>query len=232
MKYMNNHYGQSRIFGKARFKFPMQLQFFAESEGGEPAVDTPDGGSSSAPEEPKLSHEQLLEKLAEAETRALKSQADADKWKAAHDKTSSELANTKKQLSARMTAEEQADAAKKEAEDAKDARIAELESREKVRDFTELLMDKDIGMEKKEAKELAQMLVDGDLEKSLSILGKHIKAIKDSAYQQALKDRPDIAAGHGTADKKSLAAELAVKSAKKNTTADTAILKNYIVGGF
>ena len=33
MKYMNNHYGMSRVFGKARCKVPMNLQYFAE--GGE-----------------------------------------------------------------------------------------------------------------------------------------------------------------------------------------------------
>lgn len=33
MKYMNNHYGMSRVFGKARCKMPMNLQYFAE--GGE-----------------------------------------------------------------------------------------------------------------------------------------------------------------------------------------------------
>lgn len=34
MKYMNNHYGMSRIFGNARCKMPMNLQFFAEGDGG------------------------------------------------------------------------------------------------------------------------------------------------------------------------------------------------------
>lgn len=33
MKYMNNHYGSSRVFGKARCKLPMDLQFFAEPDG-------------------------------------------------------------------------------------------------------------------------------------------------------------------------------------------------------
>ena len=33
MKYMNNHYGSSRVFGKARCKMPMNLQFFAEPDG-------------------------------------------------------------------------------------------------------------------------------------------------------------------------------------------------------
>lgn len=33
MKYMNNHYTQSRLFGNARCKMPMDLQFFAEGDG-------------------------------------------------------------------------------------------------------------------------------------------------------------------------------------------------------
>lgn len=42
MKYMNNHYTGSRVFGKARCKMPMNLQFFAEGDGGG------SGGGSSA----------------------------------------------------------------------------------------------------------------------------------------------------------------------------------------
>lgn len=34
MKYMNNHYGTSRVFGKAHCKVPMNLQFFSEGDGG------------------------------------------------------------------------------------------------------------------------------------------------------------------------------------------------------
>ena len=33
MKYMNNRYGCSKIFGNARCKMPMNLQFFAEQDG-------------------------------------------------------------------------------------------------------------------------------------------------------------------------------------------------------
>lgn len=32
MKYMNNHFGNSRIFGGVKFKMPMNLQIFAEGE--------------------------------------------------------------------------------------------------------------------------------------------------------------------------------------------------------
>lgn len=34
MKHMNNHYGVSRIFGRAHCAMPMNLQFFAEPDGG------------------------------------------------------------------------------------------------------------------------------------------------------------------------------------------------------
>ena len=34
MKFMNNHYGVSRIFGRAHCAMPMNLQFFAELDGG------------------------------------------------------------------------------------------------------------------------------------------------------------------------------------------------------
>lgn len=45
MKYMNNHFGNSRVFGKARCKMPMNLQFFAE--GGEGGAGGGAGGSAS-----------------------------------------------------------------------------------------------------------------------------------------------------------------------------------------
>lgn len=45
MKYMNNRFGNSRVFGKARCKMPMDLQFFAE--GGEGGAGGGAGGSAS-----------------------------------------------------------------------------------------------------------------------------------------------------------------------------------------
>lgn len=45
MKYMNNHFGNSRVFGKARCKMPMDLQFFAE--GGEGGAGGGAGGGAS-----------------------------------------------------------------------------------------------------------------------------------------------------------------------------------------
>lgn len=47
MKYMNNHFGSSRVFGKARCKVPMNLQFFAEGGEGGAEGGGAGGGSSS-----------------------------------------------------------------------------------------------------------------------------------------------------------------------------------------
>ena len=60
MKFMNNHYGVSRIFGRAHCVMPMNLQFFAEPEVEEPQE---------MPEEPVESRGQ------QAARKALKEQA-------------------------------------------------------------------------------------------------------------------------------------------------------------
>ena len=222
MKFKN----MNRIFGNA--KMPMNLQFFADGEGGE-TPETADGedagGETPETKDNNPTYEQLVAQLAQE-------RADKEKYKNLNDKSSREAAEYKKQLRTKLTAEEQEDIAKKEADEAKDARIKELEEKMAIIDNTSFWVGKSIGMDETLAKATAEAEAKGDKEAFRKNIEKHIKSIRDSAYQQALKDRPDIAAGHGTADKKSLAAELAVKSAKKNTTADTAILKNYIVGGF
>ena len=178
-------------------------------------------------EETKPSYEQLVEELARSRANEAKAVADSARFKNSIDDLTKKNGELTKQVRERMTAEEQEQIAKKEADEAKDARIAELEAREKIRDYTELLMDKDIGMAKKEAKDLSEMLVNGDFEKSLEILGKHIKTIKDEAYQQAMSDRPAINAGNGAGDKNAVANEKAIASAKRTGAANEDILKHY-----
>lgn len=50
MKYMNNHYGMSRVFGKARCKMPMNLQYFAEGGEGDAGAEGGAGGASGTSE--------------------------------------------------------------------------------------------------------------------------------------------------------------------------------------
>lgn len=220
-KYMNCYWGQSRIFKRARFKVMPEGADVGSGGGGGGAA-APSAGSEDNPgdDTKQPTYEELVTQLA-------RERAETQKQRNLKDTASKEAAEYKKQLRAKLTAEEQEQIAKKEADEAKDARIAELEAREKVRDYTELLMDKDIGMAKKEAKELSEMLVKGDFEKSLEILGKHIKTIKDEAYQQAMSDRPPINAGNGASDKNAVANEKAIASAKRTGAANEDILKHY-----
>lgn len=214
-------------------KIPMNIQFFAASKeeegtGAGENVNNSDEAQGDNDAEKKLSYEQLLEKLALAETKATQAETEAEKWKTANNKSSSEAANYKKQLTAKMTAEEQLDAAKKEQEAAKDALIAEYQAKEKIRDCTEFLMDGDIGMDKKTAKEFAQKFVEGNFDDAMPILEKHIKAIKDTAYQQALADRPDPKAGNGDADDKNASAlAMAAAYAGRQNGVNMDILNQY-----
>lgn len=228
MKYMNNYYGQSRIFGTARCKVPMNLQIFADGNGGgsgETGAETggtaAESGTGAEPEsEKKPTYEELLAQL-NAE------RADKERIKNLKDTASREAAEFKKKFREKMTAEEQAALEKKEADEAKDARIKELEEKMAVIDNTSFWGGKSIGMDEALAKSTAEAEATGDKEKFRENIANHIKSIKDSAYQQALADRPEIAAGNGAADKNSAAKDMAVASAKRLGGVNEDIIKQY-----
>ena len=130
---------------------------------------------------------------------------------------STEAANYKKQLRAKMSAEDQAAAAKAEADAQKDARIKELESKIQIRDYTERCMDADIGMDKVTAKEFAEALAGNDVEKAFKALGNHIYAGRD-----------DIRGGNG-GEKTSLALEKAKKmTSSRSGEVNQDVLKYYV----
>ena len=225
MKFMNNHYGQSQIFGRARCKMPMNLQLFAESsdsDGGGTggSGDGRDGGSES---QNTPSVEELLAQL--AQERATNAQN-----KAALDKALKEKGELTKNLRAKMSAEEQEAEAKKAADEAKDARIQELESKFRVMDYSKRYMG--IGMDEKTAETLSEMTGElTDPDKFFSALGKFITASNKSAGENAVQDlikkNPEIKAGSGDDTKTSLAEEKAVSIGKRTAGANEDILKHY-----
>ena len=225
MKFMNNHYGQSQIFGRARCKMPMNLQLFAESsdsDGGGTggSGDGRDGGSES---QNTPSVEELLAQL--AQERATNAQN-----KAALDKALKEKGELTKNLRAKMSAEEQEAEAKKAADEAKDARIQELESKFRVMDYSKRYMG--IGMDEKTAETLSEMTGElTDPDKFFSALGKFITASNKSAGENAVQDlikkNPEIKAGSGDDTKTSLAEERAVSIGKRTAGANEDILKFY-----
>ena len=159
-----------------------------------------------------------------------KERAEKAKLKNSFDTASSELAATKKQLRTKMTAEEQIEEEKRLAEEAKDAKIQELESRFRTMDYSKRYMG--IGMDEKTAESLSELTGElADADKFFSALGKFItasnKAAEESYRQELIKNNPDINAGSGGDTKNSLAEERAVSIGKRTAGANEDILKFY-----
>lgn len=217
---------------------PMNIQMYAENataEGataGKESVPEGDPGKTEGNEPSEPTREELLEKLAAAETRATQAEADAEKWKTANDKSSTEAANFKKQLTAKMTAQEQMDEAKKEAEEARDKRFKEMENELAVIKATDRYMT--IEMNKEKAGETAKAEIAGDMEKVTANIAAHIKEIKKAAAEEAVnkfltEHHMDIKAGSGDADKMSLAEEKAKEfAAKKSRAVNADDLKRFM----
>lgn len=227
MKYMNNHFGQSRIFKRAHCKLPMDLQIFAENgaDGGTggSGEESDDADDNRSEEENSPSVEELLAQLAAERARSAKLQNEKDT-------ASTEAANFKKQLRQKMSADEQAEAAKAEAEAAKDAKIQELESKFRVMDYSKRFMG--VGMDEATATELAGLTGEiAEPDKFFSVLDKFVKAAMKKAgedsIQALIKSNPSIKAGNGAEDEDAFGKGMAVAAAKRNSGADLDILKHY-----
>ena len=168
--------------------------------------------------------EELLTKLAQKD-------ADYAKLKNSFDTTSSELSTAKKQLKAKMTAEEQIEEEKRIADEAKDAEIKELKDKFRVMDYSKRYMG--IGMDEKTAESLSELTGDlPDVDKFFSALDKFVKAkIKtagENAVQELIKSNPDIKAGTGSADKNAWVGDIAKELAHQKTGVNTSNLERYM----
>lgn len=225
MKYMNNHFGKSRIFEKPRCKIPMNLQLFAESGDNGGVVE--DGEGFSSPDsalEDTPTVEELMTQLAEAEAKVVKLQNK-------NDTLSSENANQKKQLRAKMSAEEQSKAAEKEAMDILKAENDNFKNKFRIMEYTNEFME--IGMNKQIATELATLTGEiAEPDKFFSALDKFVKAaIKkagEDSVEALIKSNPSIKAGNGDGTGESLAVRKAKELASGARTANQDILKNYM----
>ena len=226
MKYMNNHYGQSQIFGRARCKMPMNIQFFAESpgDGGDGGDGGSDGGDGDGGENDTPTVEELMAQL--AQERATNAQN-----KAALDRALKEKGELTKNLRKRMTAEETANEEKRLADEAKDAEIKELKEKFRTMDYSKRYMG--IGMDEKTAESLSELTGDlPDVDKFFSALDKFVKAkIKtagENAVQELIKSNPDIKAGTGSADKNAWVGDIAKELAHQKTGVNTSNLERYM----
>ena len=230
MKFMNNHYGQSQIFERDGEQIPMNLQLFAEgsgdggtAEGGESAID--DSGEGIANDEEDDSHtpNELAKQLAETK-------AELARLKFANDKSAKEAAAYKKQLQAKMSAEERASEAENERITALEEENKQMKAQMRIASYSKRYMG--IGMDEKTAESLSELTGElADADKFFSALGKFItasnKAAEENYRQELIKNNPDINAGSGGDTKNSLAEERAVSIGKRTAGANEDILKFY-----
>lgn len=168
--------------------------------------------------------EELLTKLAQKD-------ADYAKLKNSFDTTSSELSTAKKQLKAKMSAEEQIEEEKRIADEAKDAEIKELKEKFRTMDYSKRYMG--IGMDEKTAESLSELTGDlPDVDKFFSALDKFVKSkIKtagENAVQELIKSNPDIKAGTGSTDKNAWVGDVAKELAHQKTGVNTSNLERYM----
>lgn len=143
------------------------------------------GGNGGEPNEPKTpTIEELQLQLAEE-------RAKAQKFKSSFDKASSEAAEFKKQLRAKLTEDEQKQLEIEE-EKAKQAEyIKELETFKKMSDATTRYMTV-VCMSADLAKEAAQAEIDGDMDRLTEVYRKHNETVKKQMETDFLKGRPPI----------------------------------------
>lgn len=174
-------------------------------------------------ENEKPSVEELMAQLAQE-------RAEKEKLRLAKDKANSEAAKYRKSWESKTSAEEQEMEARKAADEAKDARIQELESKFRTMDYSKRYMG--IGIDEKTAESLSELTGElTDADKFFSALGKFItasnKSAGENAVQELIKNNPEIKAGSGADSRNSLSEEKAVSIGKRTAGANEDILKHY-----
>lgn len=174
-------------------------------------------------ENEKPSVEELMAQLAQE-------RAEKEKLRLAKDKANSEAAKYRKSWESKTSAEEQEMEARKAADEAKDARIQELESKFRTMDYSKRYMG--IGMDEKTAESLSELTGElTDTDKFFSALSKFItasnKSAGENAVQELIKNNPEIKAGSGADSRNSLSEEKAVSIGKRTAGENEDILKHY-----
>ena len=220
-KFMNNHYGQSRIFKMARFA--VDPDSGAEGNPGDD-VDTSTGGSGSDnSDDSGESIEALKAELAKAKAETLR-------FKNSNDKLLKEKGELTKKNRDMMSADQR----EKEAKEEREKRFAEMEKELRANKYSKRLVG--IGMAEADADAFAAMLPElEDADTFFTSLSSFVqtkeKAASDKAIQDLLKSRPDINAGNGDADKDDAAMTLA-KAAVAGLKGRSAAVNQDIINKF
>lgn len=221
-KFMNNHFGQSRIFGRH--------VRFAVDPAADPSVDNPlevdvsGGGSEQEADQPEETLESMKAKLAAAE-------ADKQRLKHSIDKLTKEKGELNKKANSLMSAEQKA----QEAQEEREKRFAEMEKELRTNKYSKRLVG--IGMAETDADTFAASIPEmEDADAFFTTLGNFVqakeKAAAEKAVQELLNSRPDIHAGNSDPDKDDPAMALAKRDVENRSKGggkvNADILKNYL----
>lgn len=239
MKFMNNHYGYSRIFKHARRVAPDMGDALGDGLG--EGVDGSGGGSGSGTNDnpDDGANDESDDSLESLKIQLAKAKADAERYKNAIDKNAKEAKKLKGQLNeananlrAKMTdAEKEAEAQRESAEE-----LEQVRTELRTIKYSKRLMG--IGMAESDAEDMAKAIPElEDSDAFFDALGKFVESVKKTAGEDRLQkfiadNKIDVAAGQGDSSKDDPAMALvkkfvdAQKSANKGTQEN--IIKNYL----
>ena len=143
--------------------------------------------------EPENQQEEHTPTVEELVAQLAQERAEKAKLKNNFDKTSSELANTKKQLKAKQTAEEQQAEAEREAEEEHKKYVKGLEDTIKMTNATNRYLA--LGMSADMAKDTARAELEGDMDKVTENMGKFTDATVKAKQDEWIKSRPEVNSG-------------------------------------
>lgn len=146
-------------------------------------------------DETKELKETLEQPAAEPDYKAelAKAQAELERFKNAVTKANAEVSKVKKELADRMTAEEQAELARKEAEEARERELAELRAEHRVSTYKDKFLT--AGYDAESAATMAKALPEGVPDTYFDAVRQHNESIKSNAMAEALKQQPKLTPG-------------------------------------
>jgi len=168
-------------------KFPYNLQFFAEGDPEPEPTPTPDPEPTP---EPELSAEEQMQQI----------RIDNARLKKAMDKAASEAASYKKQLNAKMSADEVALQEKAEQEAEREEKFNQLVKENTVNKLAKNYMK--LGYPEDKATEAATAQHEGDTEKLFKIQGEIQQLLVKQKEAEWIKSRPQVSSGVGEDDTK------------------------------
>ena len=172
-------------------KLPYNLQMFAEDEPKEDVKDTPKEDIKDEPKDVSKGKSKETDDGIDLQ----KMMNDYAKLKRAFDKTSSELAETKKSLKEKMSEQEIASAEKAEQEAKREEEFEYYKRKDKIHETEKAYLK--LGYTADEAERIAEAEADGDFDAKTKIMAEVDERKKKELEAEFIKNRPDISAGSG-----------------------------------